>query len=310
MNLRLLSAVGFVAVLAATFVITEGSAQPNTVQKIVDGVWFVEGDMKQGHSNNSIIEMKDYLVVVDANFPSGARLTMAHAKQLSPKPVRYVFDTHHHGDHAYGNAVWTAAGATTLAYKGVTEEMNRYEPGRWKEAAASRKDVGDLKLNDAERPKQTFDGPKFVLNDGTRELQFLALGWAHTKGDAMAWLPKERVLCSGDAATNGAYNYTADANIGNWPKVMDAALKLDPLYVLPGHGPAGGKEILSGQSAFMSELKKGVAAVVASGKTPDKTNVKLPDGVKSWVGGSLAAQIKDTATEIAAGKAVGALPHK
>ena len=57
--------------------------------------------------------MKDYLIVVDANFPSGARATMADVKKVSSKPVKYVFDTHHHGDHAYGNAVWTQAGATT-----------------------------------------------------------------------------------------------------------------------------------------------------------------------------------------------------
>ena len=88
-----------------------------------------------GHCNNIIIEMKDYLIVVDANFPSGARLAMADAKKVSSKPVKYVFDTHHHGDHAYGNAVWTEAGATTLAYKGVAEEMKRYEPARWQATA-------------------------------------------------------------------------------------------------------------------------------------------------------------------------------
>ena len=53
--------------------------------------------------------MKDYLIVVDANFPSGARGALADAKKVSSKPVKYVFDTHHHGDHAYGNAVWTEA---------------------------------------------------------------------------------------------------------------------------------------------------------------------------------------------------------
>ena len=62
--------------------------------------------------------MKDYLIVVDANFPSGARLALADAKKLSPKPVKFVFDTHHHGDHTYGNAVWTGMGATTIALPG------------------------------------------------------------------------------------------------------------------------------------------------------------------------------------------------
>src|SRR5215471_9601847 len=90
-------------------------AQPGTVKQIAPGVWFREGELNtMGHCNNIIIEMKDYLVVVDANFPSGARLAMEDAKKVSSKPVKYVFDTHHHGDHAYGNPIWTQAGVTTL----------------------------------------------------------------------------------------------------------------------------------------------------------------------------------------------------
>ncbi|MBV8819834.1 MAG: MBL fold metallo-hydrolase, partial [Acidobacteriaceae bacterium] len=123
---------GFTLLLSLGFVLTRGDAEPNSVQKIADGVWFREGDLKnQGHCNNTIIEMKDYLIVVDANFPSGARLALEDAKRLSNKPVKYVFDTHHHGDHAYGNAVWTQQGAVTIAYVGVAQEMKRYEPARW-----------------------------------------------------------------------------------------------------------------------------------------------------------------------------------
>jgi glyoxylase-like metal-dependent hydrolase (beta-lactamase superfamily II) len=131
---------GFSALLVSAFFITGGAAAPNGVTKITDGVWFREGDIKgEGHCNNTIIEMKDYLVIIDANFPSGARLAMADAKKLSSKPVKYVFITHHHGDHNYGATVWTDAGATTFAYKGVAEEMGRYEPARWKDTAASRR---------------------------------------------------------------------------------------------------------------------------------------------------------------------------
>ena len=94
-----------------------------------------QGDLDQyGHCNNIVIEMKDYLLVVDANYPSGARALMADIKTISSKPVKFVFDTHHHGDHAYGNPLWTQAGATTFAYRGVAEEMRRYEPARWRAA--------------------------------------------------------------------------------------------------------------------------------------------------------------------------------
>src|SRR5437867_9426416 len=164
----------FFAVLTAiVFFRAAGDAQPGTLKQIVPGVWFREGDLKNlGHCNNVIIEMKDYLIVVDANFPSGARLAMEAAKSVSSKLVKYVFDTHHHGDHAYGNPFWTQAGATTFAYKGVAEEMKRYEPARWRADAAHRKDVAELNLDTAEPPRQTFDESPYVIDDGTRRVEF------------------------------------------------------------------------------------------------------------------------------------------
>ena len=134
------------AMLAGTALfISRGDAKMETAEQVVPGIWFREGDLKNlGHCNNIIIEMKDYLIVVDANFPSGARGALADAKKVSTKPVKYVFDTHHHGDHAYGNSVWTEAGATTLAYKGVTEEMKRNEPAAWQGSAKQRQDVREL----------------------------------------------------------------------------------------------------------------------------------------------------------------------
>src|SRR6202047_3746651 len=135
----------FAVLVATALFVVRTDAKPETVQPILPGIWFREGDLQHlGNCNNIVIEMKDYLIVVDANFPSGARATMADVKKISSKPVKHVFDTHHHGDHAYGNAVGTDAGVTTPAYKGVADEMKRYEPGRWQEAAKQRKDVADM----------------------------------------------------------------------------------------------------------------------------------------------------------------------
>ena len=307
--------------LALGFAITRGDAQPNTVRLIAPGVWFREGDLvNQEHCNNVIIEMKDYLIVVDANFPSGARLALADAKKVSSKPVKFVFDTHHHGDHTYGNAVWTGTGATTIAFQGVAEEMKRYEPARWRDTMKERKDVAEMHRDAPEPPQQTFTDSPHVITDGTRRVEFYYFGWAHTRGDGLVYLPKERVLCTGDAAVNGPYNYTADGNIGNWPKVLDGALKLKVDHVLPGHGGAGGKEVLVGQRAFMIELRKAVQAEVSQGKKLDdlvKTangkqvaTLHLPEAVKTWVSAeSLPDQVKDAYNEVTTGKAAGDLPH-
>ena len=318
-HLRLFLMTGFAGLLLCGALLMAGIGQPGTVKQIVQGVWFREGElMDKGHCNNVIIEMKDYLIVVDANFPSGARAAMMDAQKVSKKPVKYVFDTHHHGDHAYGNAVWTKQGAITLAHVGVANEMKRVEPGRWREGAKGRKDVADLGQDGPEPPKETFSGDLKVIDDGSRKVEFHFFGWAHTRGDGFVFLPKEKVLATGDAVVNGPFNYTADGNVLNWPNVIDKTLKLDVQHVLPGHGAAGGKEILTGEKAFLVELRKAVEAAIKSGKKLNdlvtmkgkdaaSTNVKLPENVKNWVGDFLPAQVKDVYGELTEKKPAGVI---
>jgi glyoxylase-like metal-dependent hydrolase (beta-lactamase superfamily II) len=311
-RLRALLLLGFTALGGIALLVSRSDAKPETLRIIAPGVWFREGDMEQGHCNNIIIEMKDYLIVVDANYPSGAHATMADTKRLSSKPVKYVFDTHHHGDHLYGNVVWTDAGSTTMAFKEVAEELKRFEPARWLAAAKSRPDVAETKRDAPEPPKKDINEPIFVLNDGSRKVEFHHYGWAHTRGDGFVYLPKEQVLCTGDAAVNGPYNNTADANIGNWPTVLHSAEKLKVKFVLPGHGLPGGRELLSGQAQFMAELYKSVKAGVDQGKKVEElqTSVQLPAAVSEWVGeSSLKGQIKDAFAEITQGKPRGDLQH-
>jgi cyclase len=292
-------------------------ATPGNVKQIAPGVWFREGEIKdKGHCNNIWIEMKDYLIVVDANFPSGAEACMVDIKKTSKKPVKYVFDTHHHGDHAYGNPFWTKLGATTLAYVGVAEEMKRYEPAGWQSAAKTRKDVAALNLSTAEPPKQTFKEKQFVLEDGSRRVEFHFFGWAHTRGDGFVYLPKEAILCTGDAVVNGPYNYLGHANSANWPNVIDQVKNLKASTILPGHGTPGGSEVLTGQRQFFVELRKAVGDAVKAGKKledlvtnkDDKTSattVHLSDAVKMWTGDGLPGQVEIVYKEITMNKPHG-----
>ncbi len=269
----------FVILASLALFVTTTGAQPGTVKQIVPGVWFREGDLEnQGHCNNIIIEMKDYLIVVDANFPSGARLALAAAKKVSSKPVKYVFDTHHHGDHAYGNPIWTQAGATTLAYKGVAEEMKRYEPARWQATSKGRKDVGDMHLDVPEPPKQTFDKSPFILKDDTREVRFYFFGWAHTRGDGFVYLPKEKVLL-----LEGELQFMTELH-----KAVGAAVK---------------------QGKKLTDIVPAGTKMVYGNEVPASTSITLPDNVKNWVGAFLPAQVRDTYEEISQKKPHGDLPH-
>ena len=84
-KLRLLTLSAFASLAAIAFLATRTEAEPGEIKLIVPGVWFREGDLANlGHCNNIIIEMNDYLIVVDANFPSGARLTMEDAHESRP----------------------------------------------------------------------------------------------------------------------------------------------------------------------------------------------------------------------------------
>ena len=83
------------------------SSESGSLTELAPGVYFREGDLEhQGHCNNGIVVFKDFVLVVDANFPNGAEACLADIRKVTDKPVRLVFDTHHHGDHAYGNPVW------------------------------------------------------------------------------------------------------------------------------------------------------------------------------------------------------------
>jgi cyclase len=290
------------------------SAPPKIVlagaRLVAPGVWFLLGDAHKGYCNSIVIEMKDYLILVDPSYPGRSRELMREIPELSSKPVRYVFDTHAHGDHSYGNALWTRAGATTLAYVGVREEMARYEPERWRVAMAKRTDMQGLG-DRPEPPKMVFRGPKFVLRSGTREVDFLYLGWAHTRGDGWVWLPKERVLCTGDAAVNGPRNKLWDADVANWPKVIDKAIALGPAVVMPGHGDAGGVEILTGQAQFLRDLDAAVEREVRAGDSvaQARAEIRMPARDANWTKPDMAQDVGIVYTEIKAGKPAGALPH-
>ena len=206
----------------------------------------------------------------------------------------------------------------TFATEGVVEEMDRYEPQRWLATAAIREDVRALHLTDVPRPELTFRTSPFVLKDATREVDFYFLGWAHTRGDGFVWLPKERILCTGDAAITGRAalaghegprNKLWDANLGNWPRVLERAEALHPLHVLPGHGEPGGMEILEGQRSFIKDLLDDVRKQAAEGLTPEKMTVSLPGRDRDWTPADLSTDVAIAYAEITQHKPAGDVQH-
>src|SRR5436305_13036529 len=95
-------------------------------------VYFHEGDIADAADavcNNGWIMFEDYVLVIDANYPAGARLIISKIRALTDKPIRFAFDTHHHGDHAYGNQDFVENCGAPVAHTGVVQEMRQYQTG-------------------------------------------------------------------------------------------------------------------------------------------------------------------------------------
>ncbi|MEW6130980.1 MAG: MBL fold metallo-hydrolase [Acidobacteriota bacterium] len=265
-------------------VVKPAKANPREVGKVetlATDVYFHEGNIVLTHCNNGWIVFEDYVLVIDANFPSGAEIIIPKIRAITNKPIRFAFDTHHHGDHAYANQLWVEQGATPLAHIGVLDDMKKYEtglfgnaPGRWEETAKQRKDLTNTKL----KPPSLLFPKELIFDDGKHRVELMHLGVAHTNGDAVAWLPKEKILFTGDVCVNGPYNYTGDGHVEKWIATLDAAKKLGAKTICPGHGMFATESLLNDQQAFFASLREAVG--------------KLVNGKKS------AQQIKDSVGQI------------
>ncbi len=259
-----------------------GAAEAATADLIAPDIYFHEGNVADNADavcNNGWIMFEDYVLVIDANFPAGAKLIIGKIRSLTDKPIRFAFDTHHHGDHAYGNQVFVENGGVPVAHTGVIEEMQRYEtgyygnkPGRWEEAAKGRADLRTTRL----KPPSVLFSKDLIFDDGKHRVELMHLGVAHTHGDALAWLPKEKILFTGDVCVNGPYNYVGDGDVGKWIETLEAAKQLGAKIVCTGHGPRSVATVLDDQQAFFKALREQVGSVMA-GRPPEeaKTQVEL-----------------------------------
>src|SRR5229473_3349762 len=145
--------------------------QFNEVKEVAPGVFFrysaigPEGsNIPFGGSNNIWIVFEDYVMVVDANFPKEAGDVIQAIKKTTDKPIRYVLDTHHHGDHAYGNAVFAKAGATVIAQTNCARLLRVNGPKEFEEAGQGKKGRKDIAASFLKAPDLIFD-EKLIFED-------------------------------------------------------------------------------------------------------------------------------------------------
>jgi cyclase len=252
-------------------------SQINAAKELAPGVYFHEGDLRgKGHCNNGWVIFDDYVLVLDANFPSGAQEIIPKIKAQTGKPIRFAFDTHHHGDHAYANQMWVDNGAVPVAHENVVAEMRKYEtglfggkPGRWEGEAKQREDLRATRL----KPPSLLYRDLMIFDDGTHRVELRYFGVGHTHGDGFAWLPKEKILFTGDAAVNGPFNSMGDGDSAMWIETLAKAQQLGAVIVAPGHGPAGDGGVLEAQRQYFVALRAEVEK--RKGLAPDRVQADV-----------------------------------
>jgi cyclase len=269
-------------------------AEPGAVQKLAEGVYVWQGDIEKGEIANCMwVVFKDYVIVIDANFPWGARDILPKIKATTDKPIRYVLNTHYHSDHSFGNSVFVDAGAIIINSE-ATDSENRASNdfAKWHNPAHS--------LAGA---RQVYAGITFsdrlVFDDGTQRVEMIRLGPAHSKGDSVAYLPKEKIVATGDlCVTWGIGNNVGDPNNNytGWLSALDRMISWNLTTVVPGHGAVSGPETLRVQKEYLAGMRDQVQEGIHAGKTADQLATDLD--LRKY--GFIASDAKANATSVRA----------
>jgi len=259
-----------------------------TFNKIADGVYHAVGTGSLVvMSNAAIIEGDRDVLVVDSHVsPGGAWALQEELKAITPKPIRWVVNSHYHFDHSHGNQIYGPeveiighefARAQILAGKSQDSPAREFYVGgvpntiKTLEArlAAAMDDKTKATIeNQLAIQRNHLEGtnavkptpPTMTLNNtmtlfrGGREIRILFLGRGHTAGDVVVYLPKERVVATGDLLVNGT-SYMGDAFVTEWIQTIETLKQLDFDTVLPGHGAAfKGKAQLEAWQAYLRDF--------------------------------------------------------
>ena len=262
------------------------------------------------NSNSLVIVNEDDVIIVDSHVtPSKARDLIASIEAITPKPITTLINSHHHWDHAHGNQMFPDIQIIghEFTYRKLAEapfDEPTYQSGlagnaatleRVKQAIVDAEDDDERAQLEAylelfTEHVEDFDEiapipPNVTMNDrmtlyrGSREIQILFLGRAHTGGDVAVYFPQEKVVFTGDMAFAGP-SFLGDGYVDEWPETLENLKALEFDIFVPGHGgPVTDLSRIDLVQAYYRELWVKTAALHAEGfdaetaaKTIDLTN--------------------------------------
>jgi cyclase len=231
-----------------------GMVAPGYVEglhEVADGVFaYLQPDGGWGWSNAGLLVGDGTSLLVDTLFDLRLtrRMLDAMAPHVRAAPIGTLVNTHANGDHCYGNEL--VVGAEIVASQAAAEEMAEVPPAMLAALNADPGEVGrlfrsffgafDFEGITPTLPTRTFEG-RLEVEVGGRVAELIEVGPAHTRGDVLAYLPRERVVFTGDILFIGGTPIAWAGPLSNWIAACDLIGGMDVDVVVPGHGPVTDK---------------------------------------------------------------------
>ena len=248
MRLAIWLRTGAIVLGLGSFFIASTQQAALTVEKIADDLHVIVGS----GGNVAVLTTDEGMILVDDKFEKDVSEILAKVKAISTKPVRYIINTHHHGDHTGGNKKMfdMVPGLEIIQHKNAREKM----------VAGKMPGI----------PRITFSG-EFAVHLGGKEVRAFYNGRGHTNGDVAVFFPAHKVLHMGDMFNTGGpfIDYAGGGSGVAWTASIYNALKTDADIVIPGHGPISKKADLAAWNATFEKMRNRLVALKKQGKTKE-----------------------------------------
>jgi cyclase len=212
------------------------------------------------------------IFMVDSQFAPLSQKIAAAIHQISDKPIRFLVDTHVHGDHTGGNENFAKMGATIFARDELRFRLAHPSPG-------ANGAPGVAAPADA-LPVVTYEGPVTIHMDG-EDVHLIPIRRAHTDGDTLVYFPNNDVLMTGDYFRSIQYPNIDRVNGGSLDGMIEGlgitiGMAGPKTKIIPGHGATVDRATLTAHRDMILVVRDKVAALVAQGKTVDEVLAAKP----------------------------------
>jgi cyclase len=214
---------------------TGGATKEIVEQQVASDLYFIYDETS---SNSAFLVTEDGVLVVDTRqHPRDGQDLLNRIRRLTDKPIRWVVNTHFHGDHTYGNSVFKAAGATIIAQNDTARIMAQIDSKEFQRRQpffkARNYDPAEVKLT---LPDVTFDHG-VTIRLASREIRLAYSGPGQNPGDTFVLFPHARALFTpGAFARRSMPNMAFTPSVEDWIELLTDIASMDVDMILPPHG--------------------------------------------------------------------------